>query len=129
MTVLYHFNSCRHLMNICRNSNHINNAVFFRRNITSKISSAHICHYTDFQISVIFTYYRTYRFFITEFPFTKFIYIKNILRCLVTELHVIYTRFYICFVKLLYKLIIKEEIIYKSSISDCCVNNLYIRSE
>ena len=60
----------------------------------------------------------------TELPLTELRLIEHLLRCTVTKLHVIYTCFYISFIKIFNELICKIKVVAKTTITKCGIYNL-----
>ena len=121
LCILDHMDRCRHCIDVCCHTYHIDHAVFSINDIFFVIAAAYICHDRNFQIRVVISHDRTDIVFITEFPLAEFIDIEHILRCLIAEFHIVNARFYICTIQFIYKLIRKIKAVHQSSVSDCCI--------
>ena len=111
LRILQHFNSSRNGINISSHTDQIDHAVLFIQNVLLVIGSSHICHDRQLHISLIVPNNIPDVFFLTEFPFSKLLRIKNLTGCLIAKLHIIYACLDIGKIKILYELIRKSKVI------------------
>ena len=128
MCILYHLDRSRHSVDVCSHTYHVNNTVCSVNNICLVIASSDIRHNRYLHLCIILSDYTANGFFVTELPLSELFYIEHLLGSLVAEFHIINTSLQICFIKCFYKFICKIKIVDKSSISNCSIKHLNIRS-
>ena len=115
-------------MYICSHTHHVNHTVLARENILLVVTSADIRHDRNLHIRVVVSDYLTDSCLITELPFAEFIYIKKLLRCFITKLHIVDACLYVCTIKSIDKIICKHKVVYQSSIPNGSVKHADIRA-
>ena len=93
------------------------------------ITPSDVCHDGDLQISIIISYDRADILIVAKFPLAKFVHIKHFFVCSISELHIIYASLYVGLIQSFNKLIGKIKIINQSTISNCCIQDLDVRTK
>ena len=89
MTIFDHFNRCRNRIDISSDSDQVDHTVALINDIAAKIGSTDICHHGNLHVGIVVADDTANVFFVTEFPWSKIFFIKNIFGCFVAELHIV----------------------------------------
>ena len=129
MSILYHIECCRHSIYICCYSYKVYRTVCPVMYILLVVTSSYICHNGNLQVCVIITNNFSDSVIFSKFPFSKLVCIKHFFVGTIAKFHIIYSCLYICKIKISDKLVCKIKIVDKTSVTNCCVQYLYVRTE
>ena len=127
--MLDHLNCRRHRVDIGRNPDQINRTVAALADVALEITSSDVRHDGDLQIGVVVPYDAVNILIGRELPFSELLRIKQILRCAVTDFHIIDTGCQIRLIQLAHELIREEKVVHQSTVPHRAVQNRNVRTE
>ena len=99
------------------NTHQVDYAVFSVQDILLKICPSDICHYRYLHVRLIVSNDIADVLLITELPLAELLRVKNLLRCLISKLHIVNACLDVSKIQISYKFIRKGEIIHQTTIS------------
>ena len=127
--MLYHFDRRGNLMDVARHTHHIYHAFALGQKVGLEITAANVRHDRDLHIGVVCSDDRANVLLVAELPLSEFALVKDLLACLVSEFHIIYTGSDVRLVKSGDELVRKFKIIAKTAVAESNVKNLDVISD
>ena len=97
---------------------HIDYRFFFGNDLLFEVDPAHVGHYADEHIALVFADYSADILFVAELPLAELRGIEHLFRHLIAELHYVYARGDIGLIERLYEVIFEVERIDYSSVAE-----------